>query len=143
MKHPPTTVTKEFKNKLLVVKIPQYLKDRKEKYKDTATESIERENNNKKDLEVKKATEQSNDRPEMSTQASIIGEIPTESIDKNGPGENLSEDSEYVSMESENPKSSEYVSMDEEQPMVDGEDYFLQDEIENTKSSEYISMEIY
>ena len=46
-------------------------------------------------------------------------------------------------MESENPKSSEYVSMDEEQPMVDGEDYFLQDEIENTKSSEYISMEIY
>ena len=25
VKHPPTTVTKEFKNKLLVVKIPQYL----------------------------------------------------------------------------------------------------------------------
>ena len=26
VKHPPTTVTKEFKNKLLVVKIPQFLK---------------------------------------------------------------------------------------------------------------------
>ena len=40
------SITEGKDRKLKVVKIPQYLKDRKEKYKDTATESIEREINN-------------------------------------------------------------------------------------------------